>query len=137
MAELSHISEVLQPCILYEDLRDAPSTSLSSLSRQASPIRMLRKPCLKLESHQETIFTIVIFFSCEYFQSIMDIISELQAEMDREQQKFDDLSVRLSHINDQASAEFKDISSQLVKSQNMLALLMTRNLHCFKVVSFN
>ena len=57
--------------------------------------------------------------------------------MDREQHKFDDLSVRLSQLTDHASAEFKNISSQLVKSQNMLALLMARNLHCFNVVSSN
>ena len=61
----------------------------------------------------------------------------MQTEMDREQHKFDDLSARLSQLTDHASPEFKNVSSQLVKSQNMLALLMARNLYCFNVVSSN
>ena len=79
----------------------------------------------------------VFYIKLYLLLSILDIISEMQTEMDREQHKFDDLSARLSQLTDHASAEFKNISSQLVKSQNMLALLMARNLHCFNVVSSN
>lgn len=65
----------------------------------------------------------------------MDIISELQIEMDKEQEKFDVLSVKLSRATDQGSASFKKLSAELVKCQNSLALLVARNMHCFKVVS--
>ena len=53
----------------------------------------------------------------------------MQTEMDREQHKFDDLSARLSQLTDHASAEFKNISCQLVKSQDILALMTTDIYH--------
>ena len=59
---------------------------------------------------------------------------EIIAEMDEEQKKFDSLSTQLESIKNQASAEFKEISSELVKSQNTLALLMSRNMLCFNLV---
>lgn len=59
------------------------------------------------------------------------------AEMDIEQGNFDSLSSQIDTITDQASAEFKDISSELVKSQNKLALLMSRNMFCFNLVSYS
>lgn len=55
--------------------------------------------------------------------------------MDREQQTFDELTIRLSRISDQTSAEFNRLSGALVKSQNKLTLLISRNMHCFQVVS--
>lgn len=70
-----------------------------------------------------------------FLQSILDIISELQAEMDLEQRNFDGLSQQLSMVTDQASARFKQISQELVESQSRLALLMTRNMHAFDLVS--
>lgn len=65
----------------------------------------------------------------------MEMMQEMIAEMDREQGNFDSLSSQLDRITNQASAEFKDISSELVKSQNRLALLMSRNMLCFAQVS--
>ena len=59
---------------------------------------------------------------------------EIIAVMDEEQKNFDSLSAQLELVKDQASAEFKEISSELVKSQNRLAQLMSRNMFCFNKV---
>lgn len=61
-------------------------------------------------------------------------MNEIISEMDKEQSSFDSLSAQIDVIKDQASAEFKDISTELIKSQNRLALLMSRNMFCFNLV---
>lgn len=68
-------------------------------------------------------------------QSVLDIISELQVQMDKEQHKFELLSSNISRLTDHSSPTFKKLSAELVKSQNLLALLVRRNMHCFKLVS--
>ena len=54
--------------------------------------------------------------------------------MVKEQERFDILSTNLSNITDLASPRYKKLSAEMVKSQQMLALLVARNMHCFKVV---
>jgi len=55
--------------------------------------------------------------------------------MTTEQERFERLSNDLAKVKDQASARFRDISSDMIESQNRLSLLMTRNLYCFNLVS--
>lgn len=62
-------------------------------------------------------------------------MNEIIAEMDKEQDNFDCLSTQIESLTDQASSEFKDVSTELVKSQNRLAMLMSRNMYCFNLVS--
>lgn len=62
------------------------------------------------------------------------MIEQLIMEMDSEQLRFDTLSEKLDKIKDQASSEFRSVSSDLIKSQNKLALLMNRNMYCFNMV---
>lgn len=62
-------------------------------------------------------------------------MNEIASEMEREQTTFEMLSVQLEGIVDQSSARFTKVSMQLIKSQNWLALLMSRNLICLDVVS--
>ena len=54
--------------------------------------------------------------------------------MVKEQERFDILSTNLSNITDLASPRYMKLSAEMVKSQQMLALLVARNMHCFKVV---
>lgn len=62
-------------------------------------------------------------------------MASIIAEMDREQAQFDSLSSQLNLLTDQSSAEFKQISTELIKSQNQLSTLLDRNMFCFNVVS--
>ncbi|XP_067931643.1 uncharacterized protein [Watersipora subatra] len=68
-------------------------------------------------------------------QGVLDVISELQDAMDKEQAKFDLLSTRIAQVPDQTSTLFQRLSAELVKSQQVLALLVSRNMHCFRMSS--
>lgn len=72
---------------------------------------------------------------CIDFKELPNVMASIIAEMDREQAQFDSLSSQLNLLTDQSSAEFKQISTELIKSQNQLSTLLDRNMFCFNVVS--
>ena len=88
-------------------------------------------PLFKILVHISLYFTDDIFT----LQGVIGVMNEIISEMDKEQSNFDSLSAQLDAIKDQACAEFKDISTELIKSQNRLALLMSRSMFCFNMVS--
>ena len=61
-------------------------------------------------------------------------MNEIASDMEREQSTFESLSSQLDDITDQSSASFTSVSTELIKSQNWLALLMSRNMMCLDIV---
>ena len=65
----------------------------------------------------------------------MSVISGLQREMSREQEAFNSLSGELQKNKGRNSRQYKQISKDMVASQQRLTLLMNRSMKCFAQVA--
>ncbi|GFO44476.1 hypothetical protein PoB_007098100 [Plakobranchus ocellatus] len=64
-------------------------------------------------------------------KNLMAVISGLQREMSREQEAFNSLSGELQRNKGRNSRQYKQISKDMVGSQQRLTLLMNRSMKCF------
>ncbi|KAK3773706.1 hypothetical protein RRG08_001435 [Elysia crispata] len=64
-------------------------------------------------------------------KNLMSVISGLQREMSREQEAFNSLSGELQKNKGRNSRQYKQISKDMVASQQKLTLLMNRSMKCF------
>ncbi|XP_041348280.1 uncharacterized protein LOC121367897 isoform X2 [Gigantopelta aegis] len=64
-------------------------------------------------------------------KGLMEMITYFQKEMAAEQENFNSLCGELQGIRDRNSRQYKQISKEMMKSQNRLTLLMNRSMKCF------
>lgn len=67
----------------------------------------------------------------------MDTISNLQKEMTKEQENFNSLSAELQNIRERNSRQYKQISKDMLASQQQLKSLMDKSMKCFAQVDFS